>query len=124
MPAPLRPTTPTRSPRQSVKLRSASTISSSKQRGEVARLDHLLPAALAGLEAQAHLAPFEDGPLDLLHPVNLALLVHRLLLVPLVQHHVCPEREARDGLLQPLDLLLLRDVVLLLLEERSSRCVM
>ena len=59
------------------------------------------------------------GPLDLVHAVDLALLVARLLDVPLVDDDARPELEARHGLLQPLDLLLLRHVVLLLAGQRQ-----
>src|SRR5688500_15262309 len=64
------------------------------------------------VEAKRDLAPLEHAPLDLLHAVDLPLLVARLSDVALVRRPARPELEAADCLLQPLDLLLLRDVLL------------
>ena len=77
-------------------------------------LEDALAAAHVRVKAQRDLAPLEHRPLDLLHPVDLPLLVARLLDVTLVDDPVRPVLEPADRSLQPLDLLLLRDVLLLL----------
>ncbi len=73
---------------------------------------HALPAANAAAQGERHLAPLEHGPLDLLHLVDLHLLDVRARDVALVGDEVRPLAEAADRLLQPRDLLLLRDVAL------------
>src|SRR6516162_4731328 len=59
----------------------------------------------------------EHGAIDLLHAVDLALLVPRLLDVTLVDDAARPVLESPDCFLEPRDLLLLRDVELLLALE-------
>ena len=115
MPAPFSPTTPTRSPRRMVRSTSledrvaaeldADTSSSSTTRS---------PPRLCAAQLERDPAPLEHRPVDLLHPVDLALLVARLLDVALVDDAARPVLEAPDRLLEPRDLLLLRDVELLL----------
>ena len=68
-------------------------------------------------ELQADAAPLQHRPLDLLHPIDLALLVAGLLDVTLVDDPMRPVLEAADRFLEPLDLLLLRHVRLLLAHE-------
>ena len=63
---------------------------------------------------ECDLAALQRGAVDLLHPVDLPLLVARLLDVPLVDDAARPVLEAADRFLEPCDLLLLRDVRLLL----------
>ena len=79
----------------------------------------LLPPRWVAAHLEGHLPPLEDRPLDLVHPVDLALLVARLLDVALVDHAVRPVLEAPDRLLEARDLLLLGDVELLLPVERD-----
>ena len=89
-----------------------------------AELDDTLAAARVGTQIERDLAPLEHGAVDLLHAVDLPLLVARLLDVPLVDDAARPVLEAADRLLEPRDLLLLRDVGLLLalqLELASDR---
>jgi len=81
---------------------------------DVAELEDPLTAAHVRVQPQRDLAALEDGPFDLLHPVDLPLLVARLLDVALVDDAMRPVLEPADRRLQPLDLLLLRDVLLLL----------
>ena len=81
---------------------------------DVAELEDALAAALVRVQLQPDLAPLQHGPLDLVHPVDLALLVARLLDVALVDDAVRPVLEAADRRLEPLDLLLLGDELLLL----------
>ena len=81
---------------------------------DVAQLEDALTAPLVRVQAECDLAPLEHGPFDLLHAVDLALLVARLPDVALVGDPARPELEAPDRLLQPLDLLLLGHVLLLL----------
>ena len=81
---------------------------------DVAQLEDALAAALVRVQAERDLAPLEHRALDLLHPVDLTLLVARLLDVPLVDDPVRPVLEPPDRCLEPLDLLLLRHVLLLL----------
>ena len=80
----------------------------------VGELDHALPAARVRPKIQGDLAALERRPVDLLHPVDLPLLVPSLLDMPLVDDAARPVLEAADRLLEPCDLLLLRDVCLLL----------
>ena len=65
-------------------------------------------------QVERDLAPLEHGPVDLVHAVDLPLLVARLLDVALVDDTRRPVLEAADRLLEASDLLLLRDVHLLL----------
>ena len=81
---------------------------------DMAQLEDALAAALVRVQAKRDLAPLEHRALDLLHPVDLALLVPRLLDVPLVDDPVRPVLEPPDRCFEPLDLLLLRHVLLLL----------
>ena len=81
---------------------------------DAVELDDALAAARVRAELERDLAPLEHGPVDLLHAVDLPLLVARLLDVPLVDDAARPVLEAPDRLLEPRDLLLLRDVQLLL----------
>ena len=117
MPAPFAPTTPTRSPWSTVSSTSASTTSSPNCTPTWRRSKTRCPAALVRVQPQPDLAALEHGPLDLLHPVDLPLLVARLLDVALVDDAVRPVLEAPDRRLQPLDLLLLRHVRLLLARQ-------
>src|SRR6185437_17075951 len=72
-----------------------------------------------GAQCQRHAPPLQDGALDLLHAINLALLVARLLDMTLIHDDAGPELEARNRLLQPRDLLLLRGEALLLALQRQ-----
>ena len=114
MPAPFAPTKPTRSPCITV----SSTIREhdvlAELHADVAKLEDALAAARMRVESQRDLAALEHRPLDLLHAVDLPLLVARLPDVPLVGDPARPELEAPDRLLEPLDLLLLRHELLLL----------
>src|SRR5207253_1084216 len=74
-------------------------------------------AADARAEREGHPAALEDRALDLLHAVDLPLLVPRLLDVPLVDDDPRPELEPLHRGLETGDLLLLRRVVLLLPSE-------
>ena len=85
--------------------------------GNVAQLEGALASALVRSQLQANAAPLQHRPLDLLHAVDLALLVAGLLDVPLVDDPVRPILEATNRVLEPLDLLLLRHVRLLLAHE-------
>ena len=89
------------------------------ERNDVAERDDLLAAALRGAHLERDLPALEHRPFDLVHPVDLALLVPGLLDVALVDHHRRPELEPGDRLLQTRDLLLLRHVELLLALERD-----
>ena len=84
---------------------------------DLAQLEDALAAAGVRAQPQPDPAPLEHRPLDLLHPVDLPLLVARLLDVALVDDAVRPVLEAADRRLQARDLLLLRDVRLLLALE-------
>src|SRR5581483_2732600 len=77
-------------------------------------LDHTVATAGVRVQLERDLAPLEHGAVDLLHPVDLALLVPRLFDVPLVDDPVRPVLEAPHRLLEPRNLLLLRHVELLL----------
>ena len=77
-------------------------------------LDDALAAARVRPQVERDLAPLEHGPVDLVHPVDLPLLVARLLDVALVDDARRPVLEAADRLLEARDLLLLGDVHLLL----------
>ena len=81
---------------------------------EVTELEDALAAALMRVEPQCDLASLEHRPLDLLHAVDLTLLVPSLSDVPLVGNPARPELEAANRLFEPLDLLLLRHELLLL----------
>ena len=61
----------------------------------------VLIAFLWGNASYMYLVPIQHRLLDLVHAVNLALLVACLFDVPLVDHDARPQLEARDGLLQP-----------------------
>ena len=65
-------------------------------------------------QLERDLAALEHGTVDLVHAVDLALLVARLLDVPLVDDAARPVLEAADRFLEARDLLLLRHVHLLL----------
>jgi len=65
-------------------------------------------------QVERDLAPLERRALDLVHAVDLPLLVARLLDMPLVDHAAGPVLEAADRFLEPRDLLLLGHVRLLL----------
>ena len=80
----------------------------------VPQLEDALAAARMRVQAQRDLAPLQHWPIDLLHPVDLPLLVACLLDVAFVDDPVRPVLEAPDRGLEPLDLLLLRHVLLLL----------
>ena len=114
LPAPFAPTKPTRSPWTTVSSTSASTTSSPNCIPTWRSSNTRWPPRCVRVQAQRDLAPLEHGPLDLVHAVDLALLVARLLDVTLVGDPVRPVLEAADRRLQPLDLLLLGDVLLLL----------
>src|SRR3954468_15827444 len=92
-PAPFGPTTPTRSPRITTRSTSSSTGSSPNAKSAPASATTRSPPRRAP-QRQAHLAPLEHGPLDLLHRVDLALLHARLADVALVRHEVRPLPEA------------------------------
>src|SRR5262249_9878854 len=77
-------------------------------------LDDALAAAAVWSQVERDAATFEPGAVDLLHAVDLTLLVPRLLDMPLVDHSARPVLEPADRFLEPGDLLLLRDVQLLL----------
>ena len=79
---------------------------------DVAELEDPPAAALVRVQSQRDLPPFEHRPLHLLHPVDLPLLVARLLDVALVDDSVRPVLEAADRRFQTLDLLLLGHVLL------------
>src|SRR6185295_3471834 len=81
---------------------------------DAVQLDHALAAALRTAQPEGHLASLQHRPLDLLHPVDLALLVARLANVALVGDPAGPQLEPADRLLEPGDLLLLGHVLLLL----------
>ena len=57
---------------------------------DVAQLEDALAAPLVRMQAERDLAPLEHGPLDLVHPVDLALLVARLPDVALVGDPAAP----------------------------------
>ena len=67
-----------------------------------------------GTQVECDPAALQDRTVDLLHPVDLALLVARLLDVTLVDDAARPVLEAADRLLEPRDLLLLGHIQLLL----------
>ena len=114
-------TNPTRSPCMTVRSRPASTTRR-RTRCRAAAARRPSGRRERRPQTQSDFAPLEHRPLDLLHPVDLPLLVARLLDVALVRDSVRPVLKAPDRLLQPLDLLLLRDVVLLLpLELQLAR---
>ena len=81
--------------------------------GDIVELDDPLTAANVRPKLETDLAALEDGPVDLLHAVDLPLFVAGLLDVPLVDHPARPVLEATHRLLEPRDLLLLRHVLLL-----------
>jgi hypothetical protein len=113
LPAPLGPTTPTRSLRGDhevhVEQHRSSPNATSTPRARA-------PAAAARCAAQRerHLAPLEHRALDLLHLVDLHLLDARLADHALVDADVRPVAEPPHGLLEARDLLLLAHIALLL----------
>src|SRR5439155_9267637 len=84
------------------------------ERRHAAQRDDAVAAARVRVELERDLAPLERRAVDLLHPVDLPLLVARLLDVTLVDDAARPVLEAADRLLEACDLLLLGDVLLLL----------
>src|SRR5438552_3242479 len=76
-------------------------------------------AAHAWPEREGHPAALEHRSLDLLHSIDLPLLVPGLLDVPLVHDDPGPELEALHRSFEARDLLLLRGVVLLLPAQRD-----
>src|SRR5213082_2133921 len=78
LPAPLSPTTPTRSPRRTVRL------TSTRIGGSPSSIDDTLAAARLRTQLERDLPPLEHRAVDLLHPVDLALLVAGLLDMTLV----------------------------------------
>jgi hypothetical protein len=79
---------------------------------DAAQLDHAVAAAARAAQSERHPPALEHGPLDLVHPVDLPLLVARLLDVALVQDAVRPVLEAPDRVLEARDPLLLGDPLL------------
>ena len=76
--------------------------------------DHLPPTPGPAAKFQPYLAALQHGAFDLVHAVDLALLVAGLLDVTFVYDQVGPELEAPDRLFEPCYLFLLRDIELLL----------
>ena len=68
---------------------------------------------------QRHLAALQHRPFDLVHAVDLALLVVDLALEARIKAHVHPDFEASNCRFQMLDLFLLGSVGLLLAEQRQ-----
>src|SRR5690348_14192154 len=81
---------------------------------DAVELDDALAAAHVRAELERDLAPLEHRAIDLLHAVDLPLLVARLLDVTFVDDAASPVLETTDRLFEPRDLLLLRHVQLLL----------
>ena len=79
----------------------------------------LVAAALGAAHLERDLAPLEHRLVDLVHAIDLALLVPRLGDVALVHDEPRPVLEPPDRLLEPRDLLLLGHVELLLPLQRD-----
>ena len=117
LPAPFGPTTPTRSPRVITSSTSSSTGSSPNAKSACSSASTRWPPRARAAQLERHLAPLEHRPVDLLHRVDLHLLDARLLGRALVDGDVRPVAEAPHRLLEPGDLLALRDPLLLLALE-------
>ncbi len=87
--------------------------------GYVAERHDLRAPTIGAAHLERDPTPLEDRLVDLVHPVDLALLVPGLRDVSLVHHDPRPVFEAFHRLLEARDLLLLRDVELLLALERD-----
>ena len=84
---------------------------------DTGKLDHAFAAARVRPQIERDLAPLEHRAVDLLHPIDLPLLVARPNDVPFVDDPRRPVLETADRLLEPGDLLLLGHVGLLLALE-------